>query len=259
MSLSEDVNTLGRTLGQVLAEQEGPAFLEQVERLRALVREVRAGGDDGPLRALLEGLDVATAEKLVRAFALYFQLVNLAEERERVRSLRARSGPRRQSLAQAMIELRDMGLGADEVERLISGVQLGLTFTAHPTEMRRRTVRVHLVEVAHAIAELDDPSAVERVAAHIEVLWRTPELRHLRPTVQDEVKGGLSYVQVIAGALPELERDLRRAFQATFGRDTAASLPLAFSSWMGGRPRRQPLRHPRGDPRHPAAPPRACE
>ena len=234
MSLSEDVNTLGRTLGQVLAEQEGPAFLEQVERLRALVREVRAGGDDGPLRALLEGLDVATAEKLVRAFALYFQLVNLAEERERVRSLRARSGPRRQSLEQAMIELRDMGLGADDVERLISGVQLGLTFTAHPTEMRRRTVRAHLVEVAHAIADLDDPSAVARVAAHIEVLWRTPELRRLRPTVQDEVKGGLSYVQVIAGALPELERDLRRAFQATFGRDAAASLPLAFSSWMGG-------------------------
>ncbi len=228
------MNTLGRTLGQVLAEQEGPAFLDQVERLRALVREVRAGGDDGPLRALLAGLDVATAEKLVRAFALYFQLVNLAEERERVRSLRAHAGPRRQSLAQAMIELRDMGLGADEVERLISGVQLGLTFTAHPTEMRRRTVRAHLVEVAHAIADLDEPGAVERVAAHVEALWRTPELRRLRPTVQDEVKGGLSYVQVIAGALPELERDLRGAFRATFGRDTAASLPLSFSSWMGG-------------------------
>jgi len=206
MSLNEDVNLLGRTLGTVLSEQEGPEFLELVERVRALVRQARAGGDDTPLRELLSGADAHTAENLVRAFTLYFQLVNLAEEHERVRVLSASPGPRPQSLAQALIELKDMGLTAEQTEALIARVDLGLTFTAHPTEMRRRTVRGHLVDVAQDIQSLTGP-AVERIAAHIEALWSTPELRRLKPTVLDEVKGGLSYVSVIAQALPACSRD----------------------------------------------------
>ncbi|WP_425147155.1 phosphoenolpyruvate carboxylase [Deinococcus sp.] len=233
MSLNEDVNLLGRTLGTVLSEQEGPEFLELVERVRALVRSVRAGESDAPLRELLSGADAHTAENLVRAFALYFQLVNLAEEYERVRALQASPGPRPQSLGRALIELNEMGLNAEEVEALLHRLDLGLTFTAHPTEMRRRTVRTHLVEIAQDIPSLT-PNAVDRIAAHIEALWSTPELRRLKPTVQDEVKGGLSYIQTIAAALPALQRDLNRAFREVYGRDTSATLPISFSSWMGG-------------------------
>jgi phosphoenolpyruvate carboxylase len=233
VSLNEDVNLLGRTLGTVLSEQEGPAFLELVERVRALVRQARAGEGDSQLRELLSGIDTHTAENLVRAFTLYFQLVNLAEEYERVRVLQASPGPRPQSLARALIELKDMGLTAEEVEALIERLDLGLTFTAHPTEMRRRTVRGHLVAVAQDIQALT-PNAVDRIASHIEALWSTPELRRLKPTVLDEVKGGLSYVSVIAQALPGLQQGLRRAFQEVYGRPTTASLPISFSSWMGG-------------------------
>jgi phosphoenolpyruvate carboxylase len=233
MSLNEDVNLLGRTLGTVLSEQEGPEFLELVERVRALVRQARAGGDDAPLRELLASADAHTAENLVRAFTLYFQLVNLAEEYERVRVLTASPGPRPQSLGRALIELKEMGLSAEDTEALIERVDLGLTFTAHPTEMRRRTVRGHLVDVAQDIASLT-PAAVERIAAHIEALWSTPELRRLKPTVQDEAKGGLSYVSVIAQALPALQQGLKRAFAEVYGRETAATLPISFSSWMGG-------------------------
>ncbi|WP_407538983.1 phosphoenolpyruvate carboxylase [Deinococcus radiomollis] len=233
MSLNEDVNLLGRTLGTVLSEQEGPEFLELVERVRALVRQARAGGDDTPLRELLAGVGAHTAENLVRAFTLYFQLVNLAEEYERVRVLQSSPGPRPQSLGRALIELKEMGLSADDAEALIERVDLGLTFTAHPTEMRRRTVRGHLVDVAQDISSLT-PAAVERIAAHIEALWSTPELRRLKPTVQDEAKGGLSYVSVIAQALPALQQGLRRAFMEVYGRETAAKLPISFSSWMGG-------------------------
>jgi phosphoenolpyruvate carboxylase len=233
MSLNEDVNLLGRTLGTVLSEQEGPEFLALVEQMRALVRQARAGGDDAPLRELLAHADAHTAENLVRAFTLYFQLVNLAEEYERVRVLQASPGPRPQSLGRALIELRDMGLSADQTEALIERVDLGLTFTAHPTEMRRRTVRGHLVAVAQDIQSLT-PNAVERVASHIEALWSTPELRRLKPTVLDEVKGGLSYISVIAQALPRLQQGLQRAFREVYGRETTAQLPISFSSWMGG-------------------------
>ncbi len=238
MSIRSDVNLLGRTLGQVLREQEGEAFFELVERTRALVREVRAGGSDAELRAMLAGLSGPDAGNLARAFTWYFQLVNLAEEYERVRVLAASGGVRPQSLAQAMQELKAQGMSAEEVEALLARLDLGLTFTAHPTEMRRRTVRRHLEQVARALPTLSDggvdgPEAAG-IAAHVEALWRTPELRRLKPTVLDEVKGGLTYVSSIAQALPALQRDLHAAFREVFGRDTAATLPLSFSSWMGG-------------------------
>lgn len=234
MGIKSDVNLLGRTLGQVLKEQEGEAFFDLVERTRALVREVRAGGDDAELRGMLAGLSGEDAGRLARAFTWYFQLVNLAEEYERVRALRASSGVRPQSLESALTELRAQGLSAADAEALIGRLDLGLTFTAHPTEMRRRTIRQHLEAVARDLPQLDDPEAQERVAAHVEAMWSTPELRHLKPTVLDEVKGGLNYMGAIARALPELQRDLGRAFVSVYGQESRARLPLSFSSWMGG-------------------------
>ncbi|GBF04343.1 phosphoenolpyruvate carboxylase [Deinococcus aerius] len=233
MGLKADVNVLGRTLGQVLREQEGEDFFDLVERTRALVREVRAGGDDAELRGLLSGLSAHDAGNLARAFTWYFQLVNLAEEYERVRVLSGTQGVRPQSLEQALVELKAQGVSAEEAEALLSRLDLGLTFTAHPTEMRRRTVRSHLVEIARDIPNLEGEGQ-ERVAAHVEALWRTPELRRLKPTVLDEVKGGLNYISSIAQALPVLQRDLARAFRNVYGRETDARLPLSFSSWMGG-------------------------
>ena len=141
MGIKSDVNLLGRTLGQILKEQEGEAFFDLVERTRALVREVRAGGDDTELRGMLAALSGEDAGRLARAFTWYFQLVNLAEEYERVRVLRASTGVRPQSLESALTELRAQGLSAAEVETLIERLDLGQTFTAHPTEMRRRTIR----------------------------------------------------------------------------------------------------------------------
>ncbi|RTR27539.1 phosphoenolpyruvate carboxylase [Deinococcus radiophilus] len=238
MTLNRDVSMLGRWLGQVLREQRGEAFFELVERTRALVREVRAGGDPTELDKLLRGLNQSEASDLARAFSLYFQLVNLAEEYERVRALRQRQDPRPQSLLRAVQELRDQGMSAGEVQELIARVGLELTFTAHPTEMRRRTVRQHLERIAQELPGLERAGAQERVLAHIEALWGTPELRRIRPTVQDEVKAGLTYIGPIAEALPALERDLSRALQEVYGVTGAAGLdtqvPLRFSSWMGG-------------------------
>lgn len=243
MGIREDVSVLGRTLGQVLKEQEGEAFFDLVERTRALVRQVRGGGDDTELRSLVSSLSEQDASNLARAFTWYFQLVNLAEEYERVRVLRQQTGVRSQSLEQALTDLKAQGLTPEQVEALLGRLELELTFTAHPTEMRRRTVRHHLLDVANAIPNLQSPpsagqavndEALERIAAHVEALWQTPELRHLKPTVLDEVKGGLHYVGSISRALPLLQRDLERAFRRVYGQETQAKLPLRFSSWMGG-------------------------
>lgn len=232
MGIREDVNLLGHILGWVLKEQEGEAFFDLVERTRALVRSVREGGDSTELHELISNLDEQEATNLARAFTWYFQLVNLAEAHEQVRTLSHSTGPRSQGLEEALTTLKHSGMNAKEATELFKRIKLELTFTAHPTEMRRRTVRNHLFEIASDIPDMNE-AAIDRIGAHVEALWRTPELRHLKPTVLDEVKGGLHYISSIAQALPILQRDLNIAFQNVYG-EKDISLPVSFSSWMGG-------------------------
>lgn len=234
-TIAEDVNLLGRVLGGVLREQRGQRFFELVEEVRLGTKERRQkDSDPAPLQARLAAVGLEDAEGLVRAFSMYFQLVNMAEEHERVRRVARAPGPRREGIEDALRTLAERGLSAEEARALIESVELGLTFTAHPTEMRRRTVREHLAAIAAELPTLHDADSVERVTAHVEALWGTLELRRTHPTVLDEVRGGLAYVPIIASVLPALERDLRSAFRNVYGVEADLELPVAFSSWMGG-------------------------
>lgn len=243
-TINEDVSRLGHALGAVLREQEGEAFFALVEEVRTGAKALRERGEDtAPLQPRLAALSVADSEGLVRAFSLYFQLVNLAEEHERVRRVAEAPGPRKEGIEDALRQLAARGLSGDDVRALIARIELGLTFTAHPTEMRRRTVRQHLAAIAREIPRLEHADALARVTAHVEALWGTLELHRTQPTVRDEVHGGLAYVPVIASVLPTLEDDLDRALRevlgsggagAASGAETALTLPLAFHSWMGG-------------------------
>ncbi len=236
-TLEADVDALGRALGTVLREQGGQDLYEHVEAVRALTKAARL--EEAPhlreVAARLAGAAPRDAEPLVRAFATYFSLVNLAEERERVRRL-APAGPlRKQSFDEAFLTLREGGLDAARARALVGEVCLGLTFTAHPTEMRRRTVRAHLHAIAEELPASDRPEVLERITAHVEALWGTLALRHVEPTVLDEVKGGLAYVGVIREVLPSLDRALRDAFARAFGEPLGeVPLPIALHSWMGG-------------------------
>lgn len=234
-TLAEDIVTLGNVLGTVLRAQAGDAFFALEERIRVDTRALREQGrDTAAMQALMAGLSLEDTERVIRAFALYFQLINLAEEYERSRQLATREGPRKQGLEAAFVALQRQGHDAASVRALIAGLDLGLTFTAHPTEMRRRTVRGHLEAIARLLPELADEDAVRTVSAHVEALWGTLELRRTRPTVADEVTSGLAYIDVIAAVLPALERDLERSFARVFGAAPRLHLPLSFHSWMGG-------------------------
>jgi phosphoenolpyruvate carboxylase len=235
-TINEDVNDLGRALGTVLREQEGEALFARVEDVRTRTRALRRAGEDtAPLQATLAQVSLDEAEGLVRAFSLYFLLVNMAEEHERVRRVGTAEGPRKQGIEEALRHLAERGVSASEARALIADVNLGLTFTAHPTEMRRRTVRQHLAAIASEIPTLGEARSVERVIAHVEALWGTLELRHTQPTVRDEVQGGLTYVPVLAQVIPELTLELRRSFERVYGEDPGPiELPLSFHSWMGG-------------------------
>ncbi|MDF1523667.1 MAG: phosphoenolpyruvate carboxylase, partial [Trueperaceae bacterium] len=257
--LRRDVDLLATTLGDAIRALEGPRTFDLVERVRDLTKRRRRGAPvDAELRGLLADLHHDDAEKLLRAFTLYFQLVNLAEERHRVRVVRLRAAaatpeaPRGESVAAAVKALRDQGWTAAEARRFVADLDVQLTLTAHPTEVKRATARAALERVAVALRTLggDELAPQERatwhaqLAAEVATLWQTRELALERPTVRDEVEGALYYVRrSLLDAVPRLMLDLEDALRTYFGDvdegggagDEEPFGPvLRFRSWIGG-------------------------
>ena len=255
-ALRADVDFLGRALGDVLRDLEGDDFFNLVERVRALTKDIRANpehtGKRKELSTVLENLPTEEAERLLRAFAVYFQLINLAEEIHRVRVNRLREGeatvdaPRRESVAAAVKSLKDQGWSYREVRRFIEGLDIQPTLTAHPTEVKRYTVRLKLERVASRVRSLGElalsPQSRGRlegeISAEIASLWRTRELFTEKPTVTDEVKAALYYFQrSLLEAVPYLMEDMEDALRQYYGAEADGELlppVVKFRSWIGG-------------------------
>jgi phosphoenolpyruvate carboxylase len=240
--LRRDVRLLGEVLGHVLVEQEGEELLDEVERVRLLSREARRSGDPDRGAALAECVRALPLERqalVARAFGLYFQLANLAEQHHRVRRRRQYELEQRlprESLAEARARLRDAGVGAGELRRAAGGVSLELVLTAHPTEATRRTVLAAQLRLSGHLRSLDDPGLTpsERrrvetaIAEEITALWQTDEVRSRRPRVVDEIRHGLWF----------FEESLLQTAAALVGeyRSLVAGTPapLRFGTWIGG-------------------------
>ncbi|GAB6876814.1 phosphoenolpyruvate carboxylase [Thermaerobacter litoralis] len=244
--LKREVDLLGRALGEAIRRLSGDRLFELEEDIRARTKHLRQHpGDDAArqaLRAEIGGLSVAAAEGLIRAFSTYFHLVNLAEERHRVRVNRRREQastpdrPRPESLLALITQLQAQGMEFDDVVRLLASARLELTFTAHPTETRRRTLRHHLLQLNQALDRLERGEGdLDEVVARVTLLWTTRELRPAPPRVEDEVRGGLYYLPTtLWEAVPRLMEALEGAVAARYGRRPVLPPPLAFRSWIGG-------------------------
>ncbi|MDE3191009.1 MAG: phosphoenolpyruvate carboxylase [Acidobacteriota bacterium] len=218
-----DVRLLGDLLGRMLVEQEDASLLADVEHVRALARAARGGAGGEELRAAVDALPLERQAGVLRAFALYFQLANVAEQHNRIRRLRdyAREGRvSGESLAAALDEVAD--------EQPVD-VALKLVLTAHPTEATRRTVLAAHVRIAGLLARLDDGDDVtDALAAEITMLWQADEVRTRRPHVEDEIRSGLWFFeQSLIDAAERLLADYRR-------RRPGHAAPLRFGTWIGG-------------------------
>jgi phosphoenolpyruvate carboxylase len=232
--LRRDVRLLGDLLGRVLVEQDGQELLDDVERVRALARAARAGAPHEDLTAAVAELPLERQASVLRAFATYFQLANVAEQQHRIRRRRTYAHEERvlsQSLAASFAQLD--GVPADEIER---HVDLRLVLTAHPTEAARRTVLTAHMRIASRLAELDDPLLAptrrdeieSELAAEITTLWQTDEVRSKRPRVLDEIRNGLWFFeQSLIDAAERLLAEYRRHLPG-------ARPPLQFGTWIGG-------------------------
>ncbi|MDE2127304.1 MAG: phosphoenolpyruvate carboxylase [Armatimonadetes bacterium] len=257
--LRRDVRSLGRLLGVVLREQAGNELYEEVEAIRRLAIERREAMDRGepdagglePLAARCNNADTSRTYALTKAFAIYFELTNLAEANHRKRRLRAAqvtagAAPQPGSIHGTLLRLRAAWIFDEDVRRLLDRVEVTPVFTAHPTETARRTILAKRHAIGHQIEQLDwlpltDREAGEREAeilAEITALWQTDEVRRERPTVNAEIRMGLDYFeQVIVEAVPALYAECEESFLATYGStmDPLAMRPIVrFGSWIGG-------------------------
>ncbi|RJK97902.1 phosphoenolpyruvate carboxylase [Frankiales bacterium YIM 75000] len=228
-ALRADIRRLGRLLGETLVRQEGQELFDLVERVRALVRE-----DSEAAAALLDGLDTATAARLVRAFSTYFQLANVTEQVHRGRELARQRREQGGWLEQAAGEIAAAGLGED-ARRGIAGLEVRPVFTAHPTEAARRTVLGKLRDVADLLDAPPSPRVDRRLAETIDSLWQTDELRVGKPDVMDEARNALYYFdQLYRDTVPDVVEELHEQLRAVGLGDAVGPRPLTFGTWIGG-------------------------
>jgi phosphoenolpyruvate carboxylase len=268
--LRRDVRSLGMLLGEVLREQAGNALFDKVEELRQSAirrREAQAEGSvkeaEDLAQAAVPGVDALTlnsltvdqAYRLSRAFAFYFELINLAETNHRKRrrlSLQVRGdGQRgddiqRGSLRGTLRAMRKAGITAEAALDWLRRIRVVPVFTAHPTEIARRSVLLKRRRMGEFLQKLDripipdeELTALEdALTAEITALWQTDEVRSRRPMVTDEIRMGLDYYDVsIFETLPGLYQEVSAALAGEYGlkiETTELPLLLSFGSWIGG-------------------------
>ena len=232
-SLRADIRRLSTMLGQTLAHHGGPELLDLVEEVRRLSRKAPESGE-AEITQLLAGLDSGTAVALTRAFSQYFQLANTAEQLHRSRELRTLRPAERRPLRVLMQRLAaDFPDGAHaEVQDALERLQLRPVFTAHPTESSRQSVLRVLRRVVEA---LDRDAGDEEVAALVDLLWQTDEIRPGKPTVSDEANAIGWYLEQLARTtVPELIGEFEREARAAGFTVPDDARPLVLGSWVGG-------------------------
>ncbi|OYD06837.1 phosphoenolpyruvate carboxylase [Paludifilum halophilum] len=252
LPLRKDVRFLGNILGEVLVKQGGQELLDRVEEIRECTKQIRHSYEPEQLdrfKKRIRELSPKMRRDVIRAFALYFQLVNIAEQNHRIRRHREyrRAGSDRAqpySIEIAVRGMKEQGMTADEVEQILQHLSLELVITAHPTEaMRRTTLDIHH-RIAEDVARLDHPLLTEeekedirdQLLGEVLTLWQSDELRHRKPTVTDEVRNGLYYLdETLFDVLPEVHREMENALSRHFPeRDWHVPSYLKFGSWIGG-------------------------
>ena len=246
--LRDDVRRLGALVGRMLAEQAAPAFLDEVERVRlAAIARRHEGAALSTLTAPLAGLDAAHAEALARAFATYFNAVNIAERVHRIRRRRdyQREGgaPQPESLRDVLQRLQAQGVTAPELLDWLLRLEVEPVFTAHPTEAVRASLLEKEQTIVRALVDGFDAGRTpqergedeERIHMALSAGWQTAEASPLRPSVQDEREHVDFYIaDPIYRIVPALYEALAEALRAVYG--VAVPLPrlLSFATWVGG-------------------------
>jgi phosphoenolpyruvate carboxylase len=271
-SLRRDVRSLGALLGRVLVEQVGQELFDTVEELRRLMIRHRERVGHSPVaaargelltraQAMISEMDLARAYQVTKAFAIYFELANLAETNHRKRRRRAgqlgwQRAPLPGSFHGTLLRMKETGIPGDAALAALRRVMVTPVFTAHPTEVARQTVLLKRRRIAEQLERLDRlPLTVgealrceQVIHAEITALWQTDEVRQTKPTVDDEIRMGLRYFRLsLFETLPRVYAEVLGSVREVYGTVLdAAELPdlVSFGSWIGGDRDGNPLVKP---------------
>jgi len=250
--LRRDVRFLGNILGEVLVHQGGNELLNIVEKVRELSKSLRAGFIPelyDEFKRVIMSLDPEIRHQVIRAFAIYFQLVNIAEQNHRIRRKRdyersAGEAIQPGSIENVVLALKEDKISYEEVQDIIAGISLELVMTAHPTEAMRRAILDIHKRISEDVMELDNPNLTfrereqlrEKLLNEVLTLWQTDELRDRKPTVLDEVRNGLYYFhETLFDVLPEVYQELERCLTKYYpAHQWHVPTYLRFGSWIGG-------------------------
>ncbi len=248
-SPDDDIRLLGRVLGDVIAEQAGAEVFETVERVRKLAVDMRRGRitDEALLGGALSGLDIPTSLHVIRAFSWFSLLSNIAQDVHQSRRRRHHrsigSPPQEGTIAHAIGIAQSTGSRPDEIAGVLRGVEVSPVFTAHPTEVRRKTI----LDTQRRIATMLDQRGRQRLDAveqadwdaelrmHVLTLWQTALLRLSKLRVRDEVDDALRYYQLtLLTEVPRLQLDVNRELSLLCGHAVELPALLRMGSWIGG-------------------------
>jgi phosphoenolpyruvate carboxylase len=250
--LRRDVRFLGHILGEVLVHQGGNELLAIVENIREMSKNLRAQYSTEMYDEFKQTITSLLPEKrhqVIRAFAIYFQLINIAEQNHRIRRKRDYERSTGENVQPGSIEdvvrdLKNQHISADEVQQMLQGISLELVMTAHPTEATRRAVLDIHQRIANEVMELDNPNLTfrereqlrEKLMGEVIILWQTDELRDRKPTVIDEVNNGLYYFdETLFDVLPKVYQELERCLHKYYPEEAwHVPIYMKFGSWIGG-------------------------
>ena len=243
--LDDDVRLLGRLLGDVVREQAGAEVFELVERVRrTAVERTRSEQSRGlaEVSAALANVDLDHAIHLARAFSWFSLLANVAEDVHATRRLAAErrhgGAPRPGTLDHALDALAASGATAAHAVAFLEGVRVSPVLTAHPTEVRRKTVLDQQRAVARLLAAgpgHDAEGWEAELRLHVMSLWQTAILRLSKLRVRDEIDEALRYYDLsFFAVLPRLHHDLEAGLRRRWGVDVDLPAVVRMGSWIGG-------------------------
>lgn len=252
LPLRRDVKLLGNILGEILINHGGSALFDKVEKIRLMCKTLREHFDQSIYDALKEeisSLDAPMRKQVIRAFSMYFHLINAAEQNHRIRrrrqyQLEDESIVQPASIESAILSLKENNIQEDVIQDTLNTLSLELVITAHPTEATKRSILEIQQRIAEILKSLDHPLLTSRerkkleesLSNEVSILWQTDELRQTKPTVLDEVRNGLYYFdQTLFEVLPEIHQEVAECLEKNFT-EKHWEVPnfLRFGSWIGG-------------------------
>jgi phosphoenolpyruvate carboxylase len=252
--LKRDIKELGILLGNVLKEQAGIGVYETVEKLRALTKQLRAETRSEAIDSVrieiisvINTLSIEKATKVVKAFSIYFILVNAADEVHRIRIQRnneiQKKSPELNSLSEVLCQLKSDNVHKESLNKILKQLEIIPVFTAHPTEAARQTILRKILKISRLLLarefnnntqdEIDEIKL--KLQTEITLLWQSNEVRFRKVTVNDEIQHGLFFFkEVLYELMPHFYQSLNNKLRSIYGMNSLSPAIFKFGSWIGG-------------------------